>query len=215
MTPRPSFTFASVLTGIALNLLVVPPTAAQDIHLNELGHDYGSAEAPVKVIELSDFSCTYCRRFHIDTYPMLLDEYVDAGKVQWKYVTFVSGQFPNSMEASVVAECSADQGHFDAVRDHLFETQPDWRPRDDPMPVLLELAEDLGADRTELEACINGGRVEQRIEDARRFGYASGVRGTPTFIVDGFPMMGALPIEFIREVFDRRLAAHAEGSEPR
>lgn len=211
MNHRSSSSLVQGFAAAALTLVFAASARAQEIHLDELGHDYGSAEAPVKVIELSDFSCTYCRRFHLDTYETLVDEYVDTGKVQWKYVTFVSGQFPNSMEASLVAECTADQGHFAAIRDGLFASQPEWRPEDDPMPVLLELAEDIGANREALEACVADGRVDQRIEDGRKFGYLSGVRGTPTFIVDGFPMMGALPIEFIREVFDRRLAAHAKG----
>lgn len=209
MNKRPCTSASNVC--LALLLLSAHVVRAQDVDLNELGHDEGSLEAPVKVVELSDFSCAYCRSFHLETYPKLVDEYVATGKVQWKYVTFVSGQFPNSMEASTIAECAADQGHFAVIRDALFESQPRWRPQDDPMPVLLEVAEGVGVDRSELETCVSQGRAMQRIEDGRALGYASGVRGTPTFIVDGFPMMGALPIEFIREVFDRRVAAHAEG----
>lgn len=199
-------------TSIAAALLAsATPTAgalfAQDIHLDSLGYDYGSPDAPVHVVELSDFGCHFCRQFHQQTFPSLFEEYIETGKVRWKYLTFASGQFPNSKEASIVGECVGEQGLFDEIRDRLFETQREWKRSGDPQPLLLGYAVDVGADSSQVGRCLAEGRAEARVRDGTRFGFLSGARGTPTFLVDGFPMMGALPIDFMREVLDRRLRA--------
>lgn len=194
---------------LVLGSLAAFPLAAQDIYLDSLGHDYGSADAPVQVVELSDFGCHYCQKFHQETFPTVLREYIESGKVRWKYVTFVSGMFPNSKEASVVAECVGEQGLFDEIRDRLFEAQREWKRADDVHALLLAYAAEVGADVDEVGRCLAAGRGDDTVSRGTRFGFASGARGTPTFLVDGFPMMGALPIDFIREVLDRRLEAAA------
>ena len=190
------------LTGISIQAL-----AGQDLHVDRIGHDYGAEDAPVQVIEFSDFGCQYCRQFHQESYAPLFEEYVASGRIRWKYVTFVSGMFTNSKEASLAAECVADQGHFDAMRDRVFEAQAEWKGSSDPAPLLLEYAREVGADPETVAKCVAEGRTELRVDQGTRLAHALGVRGTPTFVVDGFPMMGALPIDFLREVFERRLAA--------
>ena len=190
---------------LACGLAAPDPAGAQDLHVDSIGHDYGSEEAGVHVIEFSDFGCGYCRRFHQDSRQALLDEYVSAGTVRWKYVTYVSGMFPHSREASLTAECVTDQGRFEAMRDRLFERQAEWRRADDPTGLFLDYAEEVGADRDRTRACLNSSGSEDRVNQGTRLGLALGVRGTPTFI------MGALPLDSLREVLDRRIAA-ASGS---
>ncbi len=196
--------------AVLLGTLTPASLSGQDIYLDSLGYDYGSPDAPVQVIELSDFGCHYCQKFHQETFPTVLRDYVESGKVRWKYVTFVSGMFPNSQEASVVAECVGEQGLFDEIRNRLYEAQREWKRSDDVQALLLEYAAEVGADVSQVERCLAAGRGAAVVRDGTRFGFASGARGTPTFLVDGFPMMGALPLDFVREVLDRRLQAAAE-----
>ncbi len=207
------------LAGLSMSIALVlgaaaiapSPVRAQDLHVDSIGHDYGSESATVHVIEFSDFGCGYCRQFHAESFEPLMDEYVQSGRVRWKYVTYVSGMFPNSREASAAAECVADQGRFGTMRDLLFQNQKDWKAAADPEPLFLEYAQQAGADPDQVAVCIADGRTLDRVETGTRLGLALGVRGTPTFVVDGFPMMGALPLEFLREVLDRRLAATQPG----
>ncbi len=193
-----------------LTALTATSLAAQDIYLDSLGHDYGSPDAAVQVVELSDFGCHYCQKFHLESFPTVFQEYIESGKVRWKYVTFVSGMFPNSKEASVLAECVGEQGLFDQIRDRLFEAQQEWKRSDDVQALLLAYAVEVGADVEQVERCLAAGRGDETVSQGTRFGFLAGARGTPTFLVDGFPMMGALPLDFIREVLDRRLEAAAE-----
>ncbi len=170
--------------------------AAQEVPLDELGFDYGSPNAPIKVIELSDYGCGYCRRFHTETFPSLLEEYVETGKVMWKYVTYVSGMFQNGLSAAFVAECAGEQGLFAPVSDLLYERQADWKNQGDPFPVYEEIAREAGVDVDEMNACVDEERPEDRVRSGVVTGRNLGVRGTPAFVANGVPVMGAQPLEW-------------------
>ena len=174
---------------------------AQEIPLEELGFDFGSDSARIRVIELSDYGCGYCRRFHTETFPTLLEDYIETGKVHWKYITYVSGMFQNGLSAAFVAECAGEQGLFARVNDLLYERQADWKNQGDPGPVYEELAREAGADVDELNACVEEKRPEDRVRSGVVTGRNLGVRGTPAFVANGVPVMGAQPLEWWVEFF--------------
>lgn len=175
--------------------------AAQEVPLEELGFDYGSEDAPIRVVELSDYGCGYCRRFHTETFPTLLKDHIETGRVHWKYVTFASGMFQNGMSAAFAAECAGEQGRFERFNDLLYERQADWKNLGDPFPVYDELARDAGADIGELHACIEEERPKARVRSGIVMGRNLGLRGTPAFLVNGIPVMGAQPLEWWVELF--------------
>jgi protein-disulfide isomerase len=176
--------------------------AQQPPRLSEMGYNEGSPEAPVKVLELSDFGCGYCRRFHEETYPRLREIYIDAGLVEWKYIPFVLGKFPNGLQAATAAECAGEQQAFFPMADRLFAEQGAWKSMADPYPYFSGLTADLGIDADRFDRCIEGGWRESRIWANVRLGQQLGARGTPTFIVDGQLVQGALPLEDFRDVID-------------
>ena len=123
-----------------------PAGPTRPISIDELGYDYGDPNAPVQLIEFSDFGCGYCRRFHEEIWPVLEQEYVATGKVYWKYMPMILGIFPNAMEAAQAGECAAEQGSFTEMQDRLFAEQAMWKRSDDPMTDLEAMAGDLGLD---------------------------------------------------------------------
>ena len=185
----------------------------QAIDVRGLGFLIGSAEAPVQVVEFSDFSCPFCREFHQGTYEVLRAGYVETGKVRWIYVPFASGQYPNSFAAAAIAECAGRQGQFEVVRDRLFETQEEWKTQDEEAAGahFSSLTQDLGIDQEALLACAASEEVAARIEQASGLAADAGVTGTPAYVIDGFPAVGALPAEFISQVLDARLAQLGSG----
>lgn len=191
-----------------------PPLSAQAIDVEGLGFLIGSPEAPVQVVEFSDFSCPFCQEFHAGTYQAIHAGYVETGKVQWIYVPFASGQYPNSVAAAAMAECAGRQGRFETVRDRLFETQHAWKDENEEAAGahFLDLVDDLGIDEGAMIACATSEEVTARIEQARALAAKVGVSGTPAYVIDGFPAVGALPAEFISQVLDARLAQLGSGS---
>mgnify|MGYP001096079096 CR=1 FL=1 len=177
----------------------------EQVDLDTLGFDFGETDAPVQVLEFSDFGCGYCRQFHMETFPSLREEYIETGKVQWKYVPMLLGIFPNAIEAAQVGECVGEQGLFTEVSDALFERQSDWkRAAGDPMPVLLDIVEQAGGDPAAAESCVAENRHASRIASGTAFFANSGGRGTPTFFVAGLgqPLPGAIPADLFRQVLD-------------
>ncbi|MGI9625583.1 MAG: DsbA family protein [Longimicrobiales bacterium] len=195
---------------LAALLLGIPalPLAAQAIDVDGLGFVSGAADAPVQVVEFSDFSCPFCKDFHQGTYQTLHEGYIATGKVQWIYVTFASGQYPNSFVAGAVVECAGEQGHFEVVRDRLYEHQDDWKHVEpqEAGDFFLGLTEDLELDRAVFMDCVQSERIGERIQRASKLAASVGVKGTPTYVIDGFPAVGALPAEFIGPVLAARLA---------
>ena len=174
---------------------------AQEVPLEELGFDFGSDDAPISVIEFSDYGCGYCRRFHTETFPTLRKDYIETGKVRWKYVTYVSGMFANGLPAAFVAECAGEQGLFAPISDLLYERQADWKSLGDASAVFNALAREVGVDVDELGACINEERPKARVRSGIVTGRNLGIRGTPAFLANGAPVMGAQPLEWWVELF--------------
>ncbi len=189
-------------------VLASDPLSAQAIDIGDLGFLAGSPDAPVQVVEFSDFSCPYCREFHSGTYQTLHADYVATEKVRWIYIPFASGQYPHSFAAAAVAECAGRQGHFETVRDRLYETQDAWKQEDEPTAGahFMSLVEDIPLDGGALITCAASPEVAARLEQARELAARVGVTGTPAYVIDGFPAVGALPAEFIGQVLDARLA---------
>ncbi len=177
-----------------------PP--AQEFSLPELGFDLGAATAPIRVVEFSDYGCGFCRRFHTETFPGLKRDYIDTGRVLWKYVTYVSGMFPNGLPAAFAAECAGEQGLFPPMSQALYERQSEWKGVADPAPFLQELATELGADPDEFMACMAEERPRARVRSGVITGGRLGVRGTPSFLVNTVPVMGAQPREYWDTVFN-------------
>ncbi len=188
---------------------VAPPSSllARELAVAELqgvaegiGHVRGSPDAPVIVIEFSDFGCPYCGMFALGTYPTLHQEYVETGKVKWHYIPFVMGMFPNGAEATRAAECAAEQGEeaFWAMHDLLYERQTGWKSARDPETLFRKYAAELELDDARFTSCYKEDRVRDRMQASNALAARAGVRATPTFFVNGRPIQGALPLDHFR-----------------
>lgn len=176
----------------------VPP--AQEFTLDEIGFDFGAEDAPVRIVEFSDYGCGYCRRFHTETFPTLMEEFVKAGDVRWKYVTYVSGMFANGLPAAFAAECAGEQGRFSEMSRLLYERQQEWKSMADPSSFFEGLAAEVGADAAQFRQCVQEERPRARVRSGILTGARLGVRGTPSFVVAGRPVVGAHPLPFWRDI---------------
>jgi len=182
-----------------------PPGIAQEARplvLERMGYNRGDAQAPVKVLEISDFGCGYCRRFHEEIFPALDEAYVETGLVEWKFVPFVLGMFPHAMEAAMAAECAGAQDGFFPMQHSLFANQSGWKNAEDPFPIFQEIAAREGLDADALGQCLEEGLRNDAVRADIRLGREIGVRGTPTFLIDGVPLSGALPLSTFRDILD-------------
>ncbi len=175
----------------------------RQLSVDVLGVDRGTAGAPIRVMELSDYGCGYCRRFHMETFPALDEEFVQTGIVEWKFLPYVTGMFDNSRAALRAAECTLEQSPeaFERLDDRLWEAQAEWKSSGEAAPLLRSWAVAAGADADAYDACHDEGRRLDRIAAAGEVARELGVRGTPTFFVVGYgPLQGALPLETFQQI---------------
>ena len=185
------------------------------VRVTGLGFDRGEASAPVKVLELSDFGCIYCRQFHQETFPTLLEEFIETGMVEWKFVPFITGIFPNSLAATQAGECVLEQSGdaFELISDRIWTEQGEWKRSDDPEPLLRSWVTDLGIDMDSFDSCLTEDRRLNRIASATTLARQVGVRGTPTFVILGYPpLQGALPLELFQQILTE---VHRDATERR
>jgi protein-disulfide isomerase len=179
--------------------------AQRPLEIAEMGYNYGSPDAVVKVLEVSDFGCGYCRRFHEETFPRLREIYVDEDYIEWKFIPFVLGMFPNGLQAATAGECAGEQGQFFPMKARLFADQRVWRDSDEPYSFFSQLAREEGLNVERFDQCIQGGWRDARVRDNIRLGQQVGARGTPLFVIDGRPLEGVVPFDDFRAILDEAL----------
>ncbi|MFN2398133.1 MAG: DsbA family protein [Gemmatimonadaceae bacterium] len=169
------------------------------------GHSRGSPDARVHIIEFADFGCGHCAEFTIATFPRLDAEFIATGDVRWTTVPVSLAGFRHSRDAALTAECSAAQGRFWSLHGALFAHRDEWSRARDPWPVLRRLAADAGVAPAVLETCVRSKAARQRLADNNTAARRAGVRGTPTFLVSGRTVVGALPYVMMRDVLREAL----------
>lgn len=172
----------------------------------------GQDSAPVKIVELSDYQCPYCKRFVDGTELGVETEYIQEGLVQleFRYFAITGGNAPpdenEATLAAEAAECANDQGRFWEYHYKLYAEQS-GENRGAFLPERLkQFATDLGLDRGEFDACLDSHKHIGLVEELREQAAATGARGTPSFLVNGTLVFGYQSFEKFRQHIEEALA---------
>ncbi|MBI2578110.1 MAG: DsbA family protein [Candidatus Aenigmarchaeota archaeon] len=159
----------------------------------------GSENAPVTMIMFSNYACSFSRDFWQDTFPLLKQQYIDTGKIRFVFRDFPV-QTPGVIDSSLAAECADDQGKFWEYNNALVNSV---RIDKDS---LKEYASDLGLDTEQFNSCLDS---QQRLAEVRKDfsnGVSYGVRGTPTFFINGLRVEGGESFSFFAQLIEKELA---------
>lgn len=171
------------------------------------GRIRGAEGAKVWLVEISDFQCPFCKRWHDDVFGIIDREYVQTGKVRIAYINFpLSSIHPNARAASEAAMCASVQGKFWELHESLFQTQPAWAAMKDPMPSFDSLAVAAKVDPAAWRKCMTTHATAAMIDADRERASRSGVQSTPTFFVGNRGLVGAFPIDTFRIALDSAIA---------
>ncbi len=173
----------------------------------------GNANAPVTVVEFSDFQCPFCLRFYTQTLPLLEETYIDTGKIKFVYRDLpLDALHPNARPAHIAAECADEQGEFWEYHDVLFEKQAEWQslPSSDLQSSLVQFADDLGLQTVTFESCLESQEMADEVNKDALDASSYGISGTPTFFIgneeDGFvKLIGAQPFSAFQLQIDNQL----------
>jgi protein-disulfide isomerase len=171
------------------------------------GRIRGAEGAQVWLVEVSDFQCPFCKRWHDDVFPTIDREYVQTGKVRMAYINFpLSSIHPNARAASEAAMCASVQGKFWELHSSLFQTQAAWAAMKDPMPSFDSLAVAAKVDPAAWRRCMTTHATAALIDADRERASRSGVSSTPSFFVGNRGFVGSFPIDTFRVVLDSAIA---------
>lgn len=168
----------------------------------------GSKDAPLTMVEFTDFQCPFCQRFHVQTFAELKKNYIDTGKLRFVSRDLPLDFHPNALQAAQAGRCAAEQGQFWAMRDRMNSN-----PEKLDMASLAEYALDLKLNVGSFRSCVESGKYKNAIRSDSQAAEKIGANGTPSFVlgkstpegVDGELIIGALPYE----VFDQKIKALA------
>jgi protein-disulfide isomerase len=160
----------------------------------------GDPDAPVTVIEFSDYECPFCQRFYQTTYSLIEENYIDTGKVNFVYRDFPLNFHKNAQKAAEAAECAGEQGQYYEMHDKLFEEGVEGGVNS-----FKQYASDIGLDRGEFDVCLDTGSMRNEVQQDLADGQALGVSGTPSFIINGKMVVGAQPYDVIAREIENAL----------
>ena len=167
------------------------------IDVEAKGPSRGPTNAPVTIVEFSDFQCPYCGR----EYPVierLMKEY--DGKLRLVFRHYPLDFHPFAQKAAEAGACAQDQGKFWELHDKMFSNQGKLAVAD-----LKGYAKTLGMDATKFDKCLDSGEKKALVDDDLKAGSAAGVNGTPAFFINGIFINGAQPYEHMKQAVDREL----------
>jgi protein-disulfide isomerase len=169
----------------------------------------GKADAPVTMVEFTDYECPFCRAFHNASFEQIKRKYIDTGKVRYVSRDYPLPFHPRALPAAKVARCAGEQGKFWEMRHALITNALDTE-------TMVKLAGDMKLDQKKLQACIADERVSKALEtDIADAENTAGVSGTPTFVIGrsggdtvlGEKVVGAQPLPQFEARIEALLAA--------
>jgi protein-disulfide isomerase len=192
----------SLKEGSKVALYLEPPRTEVETE----GHPAkGPENAPVTIVEFSDFECPFCSRV-VPTLEQVEKEYGD--KVRIVFRQYPLPMHPNAPKAAEASLCAQEQGKFWEMHDAMFADQ-----RGLGVDALKAKAAEIGLDTEKFNQCLDSGQYAEAVQADMQAGQKAGVTGTPAMFVNGRLVSGAVPFENIAEVIDAELDLHAAKAE--
>jgi len=160
-------------------------------------HSMGREDAPVTMVEFTDYQCPFCRRFETGSFPQLKKEYIDTGKVRFVSRDLPLDFHPNAPGAAVAARCAGEQNKFWEMRDAMMlDTATDLGPES-----ILKYGQKTNLDMTAFSACLKDKKFTEAIKKDAADAGSLGISGTPSFVIGktakdeiaGVRIVGAVP----------------------
>ncbi|MCH7568720.1 MAG: thioredoxin domain-containing protein [Nanoarchaeota archaeon] len=162
----------------------------------------GNENAPVTIVEFSDFECPFCKGFYSDTLPLIEENYINKGKVKLVYMHFpLTNIHSNAQEAAEASECAGEQGKFWEMHDKIFENQEIMSVSNYKI-----WAKSFDLNSEEFDSCLDDGKYEDKVQEQLAYGSSLGVTGTPGFFINGKPLSGAQPFSAFEQIIEAELA---------
>lgn len=168
----------------------------------------GIADAPITVVEFSNFQCSWCGYWHENVLPKLKATYIDTGKVKLVYRDFTPSGFPAAYPGALAANCAREQGGdgvYYKMHDEIFKNQASLGQGE--KATFVTFAKTVGLDEAAFVACFDADKYQEEIQNDMAVGRGLGIDGTPGFVVGNVLVKGAEDFEKFQQLIDQQLSA--------
>ncbi len=204
---------AVILGSVLLMVLSWGSGHASDVLVRDDGRTRGNPQAPITLVEYSDFTCGFCVKFFRETWPRIREKYIETGKVRFLYRDFPRALQGPGVDAAVAARCAGDQGRYWQMHDRLFTNGGRFDEA-----AFQHHAKAIGLDQPLFMKCREEARHRGPVFQDRSEGVRLGFRGTPGFVLlrtkdeerekeSPIVLPGAFPFEVFEAQLDRLLGA--------
>jgi protein-disulfide isomerase len=172
------------------------------------GYVIGSASAPIEVTEFGDFECPACGQFAVVTEPDIRKNFVETGKIRWRFIDFPLSVHRNTWPASRAAACADEQGKFWQFHDALYMSQDQWsgETTDKPDAVMKQLAAQLGLNTSQFDQCVDSKKTQAKVQAHYALAVQRRVDQTPSFIIGDQLIGGAVSYDELAKYLNDALA---------
>lgn len=192
--PQPQQAEEQPLTEEQWNLVLENPAATR-----------GDPNAPITMVEFTDYECPFCSRHVSETDPMIQENYVDSGQVFYVIRDLPLPFHPAAEPAAQAARCAGDQDAYWEMHDELFANQEGWSTATDPSSEFSAYASSLGLNVSTFDSCMESGKYAQAVQDDLALASQVGANGTPSFFINGQPLVGAQPYAAFEALIESQL----------
>lgn len=163
------------------------------------GHSTGSPDAPVTILEFSDFQCPFCKTFWAGPLAQIKKEFVETGQARFAYrhMAFIG---PESILAAEASECAAELGQFFPYHDLLFRNQAPENTGYFTHERFAAFAQQVGVNTEQFSGCLSSRKYQSKVAQSTDEALALGVRRTPTVFVNGRAVENALDVQAVRSL---------------
>jgi protein-disulfide isomerase len=206
------FAAAAMLLGsdasLAAQGAAVPSDQREILEAAGQARTKGAADAPLRIVEISDFECPFCAQYYQETYPVVDSLYVESGLARYVWISFPNSRHRRAWPAIEAAFCAGAAGRFWEMHDILFETREEWTEAEDPHARFVDYAARAGVEPESFEACLRNDQTAPLQVSDYESALRSGITSTPFFIVgDSLAIQGTVPPERFRAAVDSVLDA--------
>lgn len=208
---------AVVVTGSALWSLsarslyaqaVIPTDQAAVLEAADASRSRGSADAVIRIVEISDFECPFCAQFYNESYRTVDSLYVQSGIARYLWVSFPNSRHARAWPAIEAAFCAGAAGRFWEMHDLLFERRNEWIGAEDLSATLVGYGVEVGIDEASFAQCLRDDVTAPLQVSDYDAALRSGIASTPFFVVgDSIAINGAISADDFRTEVDSLLVA--------
>jgi protein-disulfide isomerase len=165
----------------------------------------GKPNAPVTVIEYASLTCPHCAKFQRDVFPRVKKEFIDTGKVR-----FVVREFPighTSGTAAIINRCAPEDKYF-ALFNAFLLRQPEWVSLEIRPDAIYSVAKSSGMSRETFDKCLTNQSIIDALTGVKQRGRQFGVKGTPTFFINGQKAQGEITFDQIKAMIEQQPSSH-------